>query len=495
MAAAREAGVAFLLHTAELPPSLAVLRHTNMPRLVAVQNPEEGARAKAGGAAALLARACDVASLRSLGLPVMAVADTEAEARQAMADGAIGLQPRTPGLLDASPLAAFRTRLMAGLDSMAQAFVRRGACTLPRLKIRNLDLAYPIQQGGMGVGVSWEGLAGAVASAGCVGLVSAIGTGYHGSANPRMRLGRPDGTDALNPPKALEWIVRAARERSGGRGAVGVNILCAIEGYEEAVRASIAGGAQMIVSGAGLPLGLPGMVGDADVALVPIVSSGRALQVICKQWQRKFNRLPDAVVLEGPESGGHQGFSHDGCLDPAHTLENILPEVIEERNKWGEFPILVAGGVWDHGDIQRFLALGADGVQMGTRFIGTFECDASPIFKEVILRAKAEDIGLMKSPVGLPARGVRTSLQRNIEAGTAPQVRCVSNCLSPCGHGKGAMAVGYCIADRLADAMQGKEESGLFFTGSNGAKLRELVSVRDLIEELTQDPGLQRLYA
>ncbi|NWJ42481.1 MAG: nitronate monooxygenase [Geothrix sp.] len=378
---------------------------------------------------------------------------------------------------------------------MAQAFVRRGACTLPRLKIRNLDLAYPIQQGGMGVGVSWEGLAGAVASAGCVGLVSAIGTGYHGSANPKMRLGRPDGTDALNPPKALEWIVRAARERSGGRGAVGVNILCAIEGYEEAVRASLAGGAQMIVSGAGLPLALPGYVGDADVALVPIVSSGRALQVICKQWQRKFNRLPDAVVLEGPESGGHQGFSHDGCLDPAHTLENILPEVIEERNKWGEFPILVAGGVWDHADIQRFLALGADGVQMGTRFIGTFECDASPIFKEVILRAKAEDIGLMKSPVGLPARGVRTSLQRNIEAGTAPLVRCVSNCLSPCGHGKGAMAVGYCIADRLADAMQGNEESGLFFTGSNGAKLRELVSVRDLIEELTQDPGLQRLYA
>ena len=495
MAAAREAGVAFLLHTAELPPSLAVLRHANMPRLVAVQNPEEGARAKAGGAAALLARACDVASLQSLGLPVVAMADTEAEARQAMADGAIGLQPRTPSLLDASPLAAFRARLMSGLDAMAQAFVRRGACTMPRLRIRNLDLAYPIQQGGMGVGVSWEGLAGAVAKEGCVGLVSAIGTGYHGSANPKMRLGRPDGTDALNPPKALEWIVRAARERSEGRGAVGVNILCAIEGYEAAVKASLAGGAQMIVSGAGLPLALPGYVGDADVALVPIVSSGRALQVICQQWQRKYNRLPDAVVLEGPESGGHQGFSHEGCLDPAHTLENILPEVIAERDKWGDFPILVAGGVWDHADIQRFLAAGASGVQMGTRFIGTFECDASPIFKEVILRAKAEDIGLMKSPVGLPARGVRTSLQRRIEAGTAPLVRCVSNCLSPCGHGKGAAAVGYCIADRLADAMHGDEESGLFFTGSNGAKLRELVSVRDLIEELTQDPGLQRIYA
>ncbi len=495
VAAAREAGVAFLLHTAELPPSLVMLRHANLPRLVVVQNAEEAAQAKANGASAFLARPGIVAALQYLGLPVVATAETDAEARQAMADGAIGLQPSNPSLLDSSPLAAFRTRLMAGLDSMAQTFIRRGACTLPRLRIRNLDLAYPIQQGGMGVGVSWEGLAGAVASTGCVGLVSAIGTGYHSSADPKMRLGRPDGTESLNPPKALEWIIRAARERSEGRGAVGVNILCAIEGYEAAVRASLAGGAQMIVSGAGLPLALPGYVGDADVALVPIVSSGRALNVICKQWSRKYNRLPDTVVLEGPESGGHQGFSHDGCLDPAHTLENILPEVLAERDKWGDFPVLVAGGVWDHADIQRFLTLGAGGVQMGTRFIGTFECDASPIFKEVILRAKAEDIGLMKSPVGLPARGVRTSLQRHIEAGTAPQIRCVSNCLSPCGHGKGAMAVGYCIADRLADAMQGNEESGLFFTGSNGAKLRDLISVRDLIEELTQDPGLQRLYA
>jgi nitronate monooxygenase len=494
MAAAREAGVAFLLHTAELPPSLAILRQVNLPRMVAVQNPEEAAQAKAGGASAFLARADLVSALRAFGLPIMATADTEAEARQAMNDGAIGLQPRTPSMLDASPLASFRNRLMAGLDAMAQRFVRSGSCTMPRLKIRNLDLAYPIQQGGMGVGISWEGLAGAVAHEGCVGLVSAIGTGYHGSANPKMRLGRPDGTDALNPPKALEWIIRAARERAEGRGAVGVNILCAIEGYEAAVRASLAGGAQMIVSGAGLPLALPGYVGDADVALVPIVSSGRALSVICKQWQRKYNRLPDAVVLEGPESGGHQGFSHEGCADPAHTLENILPEVIEERDKWGDFPVLVAGGVWDHADIQKFLTLGASGVQMGTRFIGTFECDASPLFKEVILRAKAEDIELMKSPVGLPARGVRTSLQRRIEAGTAPQVKCVSNCLSPCGHGKGAMAVGYCIADRLADAMRGDQENGLFFTGSNGAKLRDLVSVRDLIEELTQDPGLQRIY-
>jgi nitronate monooxygenase len=288
-------------------------------------------------------------------------------------------------------------------------------------------------------------------------------------------------------------IIRAARRRAGGRGAVGVNILCAIEGYEHAVRSSVAAGAQLIVSGAGLPLALPEYVGDADVALVPIVSSGRALGILCRQWQRKYRRLPDAVVLEGPESGGHQGLSAELCEDPGHRLENLLPEVLTERDKWGDFPVLVAGGVWDRGDIDRFLALGAAGVQMGTRFIGTFECDAHANFKDTILKARAEDIVLMKSPVGMPARGVRTALQARIEAGTAPPVRCVSQCLQPCGHGRGAADVGYCIADRLGDAWNGDAESGLFFSGSNGARLKEIVSVRDLIEELTQDPGLQRL--
>ena len=366
--------------------------------------------------------------------------------------------------------AEFTTRLMEGLDDAGQRLFRRGPGQLPRLRIRNLDLSYPIQQGGMGVGVSWEGLAGAVAREGCVGLVSAIGTGYHPSARTPQRFGRPDGTASLNPPEALDTILRAALNRAGGRGAVGVNILCAIEGYEATVRASVAAGAQLIVSGAGLPLALPDYVGDADVALVPIVSSARALGVICKQWQRKHGRVPDAVVLEGPESGGHQGFSPDQCGDPAFAVENLLPAVLAERDKWGDFPVLVAGGVWDRADILRFLAMGASGVQMGTRFIGTFECDAHVNFKETILKARAEDIVLMKSPVGMPARGVRTSLQARIEAGTAPKVRCVSQCLSPCGRGKGAVEAGYCIADRLADAWHGDRDSGLFFSGSNGAQ-------------------------
>lgn len=493
-AVAREMGVAFLLHTAELPPALASLREANLPRIVAVHSQDEAGQAKAAGASAFLARADLLPELRSLGLPVMATAETRTQAEDALAQGAAGLQPLTPGLLESAPLAAFRSRLMDGMDAGAQALVKGASCALPRLRIRNLDLAYPIQQGGMGVGISWENLAGAVAREGCVGLVSAIGTGYHAGAETQWRMGRPDGSASLNPPRALEAILRAAQERSCGRGAVGVNIMCAIEGYEAAVRASLAGGARLIVSGAGLPLALPEYVGDADVALVPIVSSARALGVICKHWSRKHHRLPDAVVLEGPESGGHQGFSHEACLDPEHTLESILPSVLEERDRWGDFPVLAAGGVWDHADIQKFLAMGASGVQMGTRFIGTFECDAAPAFKEVILRARAEDICLMKSPVGMPARGVLSRLHQSIQEGTAPKICCISNCLQPCGHGKGAASVGYCIADRLADAMRGDLEHGLFFSGTNGARLRELVSVRDLIEELTQDPGLRRVY-
>lgn len=495
LAAAREAGVAFVLHTADIAPELNLVKAANLPRIVAVTSPEEARRAQAEGASALLADAGVLGTLGPLDLPVLASADCDREARQALDAGAAGLLPRSPALLESQPLGAFRGRLMAGLDGPDQLLLRRGPSALPGLRIRNLELSYPIQQGGMGIGVSWEGLAGAVAAEGCVGLVSAIGTGYHPSARSTRRLGRPDGPAALNPPETLAGILREARARAKGRGAVGVNILCAIEGYEAAVRASLAGGAQLIVSGAGLPLALPEYVGDADVALVPIVSSARALGVICKHWQRRHGRLPDAVVLEGPESGGHQGFSVEACGSAEHSLERILPSVLAERDRWGDFPVLVAGGVWDRADIERFLALGAGGVQMGTRFIGTFECDAAPAFKETLLKAGPEDIGLMKSPVGMPARGVRTQLQRDVDAGCAPAIRCVSHCLQPCGQGRGAREAGYCIADRLADAQAGDTARGLFFSGSNGARLKELVSVHDLVEELTQDPGLQRRAA
>ena len=492
MSAAREAGVAFVLHTADLDADLDVLQRCAIPRVAVVATVDEARQARNRGASALLALAEEVAALQVVGLPVLADVRDAAEARQAMAAGAVGLQPRNPELLNDPALAPFAARLMDGLPETSQRALLKGPAPLPRLRIRHLDLPYPIFQGGMGVGVSWEGLAGAVASEGCVGLVSAIGTGYHPAARVPKVQGRPQGFAALNPPDMLAHIIREARDRAQGRGAVGANILCAIEGYEPAVKAAVEAGAQLIVSGAGLPLALPEMVGDAEVALVPIISSARALSLLCRQWSRKYGRLPDAVVLEGPQSGGHQGFSLDQCADPACTLEAILPSVLEERDRWGEFPVLVAGGIWDRSDIERFLALGASGVQMATRFIGTFECDAHPVFKDTLLKAEAEDIVLMKSPVGMPARGVRTRLQERIEAGCAPVTRCISRCLRPCAGGQGAREAGYCIADRLADAWNGDAESGLFFSGTNGARLKELVHVRDLVEELTQDPGLGR---
>ncbi len=490
LAAAREAGVAFVLHTQDLDVS--ALHNCLIPRVAVVTTVEEARAAHAGGASALLTQADAVEGMTSLGLPMIASVETADEIRRALDAGATALQPRNPGLLTEPALRDFSARLMDGLDATAQDNLLHGDNPLPRLRIRNLDLTYPIIQGGMGVGVSWDRLAGSVASNGCVGLISAIGTGYHSSA-PAVQGGRrPMGAENMNPPEVLAGIVREARRKANGHGAVGVNILCAIEGYEAAVKASVAGGAQLIISGAGLPMGLPGMVGDADVALVPIVSSARALAVICRQWSRKFGRLPDAVVLEGPESGGHQGVAAEECGLPEHRLEALLPAVLAERDRWGTFPVIVAGGVWDRADIDRFLAMGASGVQMATRFIGTFECDAHPNFKETILKADAEDIVLMKSPVGMPARGVRTALQRRIEAGTAPTIACLSQCLLPCERGRGAREAGYCIADRLADAWHGKEESGLFFCGSNGSRLKEMLSVHDLLEELTQDPGLSR---
>jgi len=128
--------------------------------------------------------------------------------------------------------------------------------------------------------------------------------------------------------------------------------------------------------------------------------------------------------------------------------------------------------------------MGCSGVQMATRFIATYECDASPKFKEVLKDAKEEDIKLFKSPVGLPARGVKTNLQKMIEEKTAPKVACISNCVAPCHSGVEARAVGYCIADRLSDAYYGETETGLFFTGSNGYKIDKVISVKELMNKL-----------
>jgi len=246
-------------------------------------------------------------------------------------------------------------------------------------------------------------------------------------------------------------------------------------------------GINIIITGAGLPTNMPEFTQDyPDVALVPIVSSARALKLICKKW-KKYNRVPDAIIVEGPLSGGHQGFKYEDCFKEEFQLENIVGPVIEEAKNWGEdIPIIAAGGVWDKNDIDKFIAMGCTGVQMATRFIGTFECDAHANLKNVLLNAKEEDIKLGKSPVGLPARSVKTNLQFSMENNTAPKVQCISNCVAPCNRGVEAKAVGYCIADRLGAAYNGDEDTGLFFTGANGYRIKKIITVKELITKLTQ---------
>lgn len=494
----------FLIHEYDLlPERLEAIRAWGLPRLVVVSNREEAITAKNNGASALMAtEGIDlIERLRQIivasSLPCFAPIANDAEyGRELLTQGAYGLQLKSPSLIRSGAagfLANFRKRLSKsmGADNFKD-LIDKPSPVLPSLKIRNIEVPYPIIQGGMGIGISWDRLAGNVAKNGCIGIVSAIGTGYRYPGLIKTRDGRPDQQESTHSSEALRRIISSAFAIAQGHGAIGVNVMCAINGYERVVRTSVESGAQLIISGAGLPLNLPGYVDD-NVALVPIISSARALRLICKSWERKFNRLPDAVVLEGPESGGHQGFSAEHCKDPNFALGAILPSIVQERDLWGKFPIIAAGGVWDRHDIDRLLAIGAEGVQMGTRFIGTFECDAHSNFKEVILTSSKSTIALHDSPVGMPARGVITALHRKIAEGTAPKVKCVSNCIAPCEHGKGAVQVGYCIADRLGDSMNGNKELGLFFTGSNGWKLTDLIPVQDLIGEITEDYGLNQL--
>ncbi|WP_107930181.1 nitronate monooxygenase [Campylobacter concisus] len=357
---------------------------------------------------------------------------------------------------------------------------------LKPLKIGKYEIKYPIFQGGMGLGISWDKLAGNVSLEGGLGIISSVGTGYYENRKfiDKELNAKPFGSENFYSTKGLRAVIENARKICGDLP-LGVNIMYAANDYARVVKDACEAGINIIVSGAGLPTNLPEFTQNfKEIALVPIVSSAKALKIICKRWLQRYERLPDAVVLEGPLSGGHQGFTYEQCLDPEFSLFNLIPQVKAEIKEWGDFPLIAAGGIWDKNDIEKAISLGADGVQMGTRFIGTHECDADIGFKEVLLAAEEKDIELIKSPVGYPARGIRTNLINLVDKRMGPKIQCISNCVSPCQRGKEAKQVGYCIADRLFDAYSGKKESGLFFTGANGYKLKELISVKELMHKL-----------
>lgn len=354
------------------------------------------------------------------------------------------------------------------------------------LKIGKYIIEKPIVQGGMGVGISWDKLAGNVSKEGGLGVISAVGTGYYENKKYASKLvaGRPLDALGFYSKEGFDAIIKNARKVCGNKP-LAANILYAINDYGRVVQDACESGIDIIITGAGLPTNMPEFTeGYPDVALVPIVSSAKALKIICKRWKQRYNRLPDAVVLEGPKSGGHQGFTYEQCSMPENQLENLVRPVVEEAALWGDIPVIAAGGIWDKSDIEEMMSLGASGVQMGTRFIATHECDAHENFKKVLLDAKKEDIQLFSSPVGYPAQGIRTNLTELVEKREGPAIKCISNCVAPCNRGEEAKEVGYCIADRLSDAYEGNLETGLFFSGTNGYRVDKIISVKELMEKL-----------
>lgn len=360
--------------------------------------------------------------------------------------------------------------------------------TLKPLKIGKHTIKYPIFQGGMGVGISWDELAGNVSKEGALGIISAVGTGYYKKMQFVEKIVSSKPFEAINfySKCALNEIFKNARKICGNN-ALGANILYAINEYGRVVRDACEAGANIIVTGAGLPTNMPEFTKNfPDVALVPIVSSVKALRILCKRWEERYQRVPDAIIVEGPLSGGHQGFKYEDCFKEEFQLENLVPQIVLEAKKWGEIPVIAAGGIWDRNDIDTMIALGASGVQMGTRFLGTKECDAKA-YADILPHTQKDDIKLVKSPVGYPARAINVGVLQRLQEGNAPRVKCISNCVSPCHRGVEAKAVGYCIADSLGKGHLGDKEEGLYFSGANGYRIKEIISVKELIQELTQE--------
>lgn len=350
--------------------------------------------------------------------------------------------------------------------------------SLPSLKIGDLTAKYPIIQGGMGVGISLSSLAGAVAKEGGIGVISAAQPGFREpdfSSNPL----------AANL-RALAYHIRRAKEISGG-GIIGVNIMCALTHYEEYVRCSIDSGADLIISGAGLPSDLPKFTQGSSIKIAPIVSPPKTARVLLRLWDTHYHRVPDLVVIEGPKAGGHLGYKPEeieqlGTTGYDKQIKEILTIVHEYEQKYGQaIPVVFAGGVFDRHDIEHYLSLGCSGVQMATRFVVTEECDASDAYKQAYLRARKEDITLIKSPVGMPGRAVRNTFLKLHETEPEKISHCYQ-CLKKCDR----TSIPYCITTALTRAAEGKVDDSLLFCGENAWRLTEMTTVHDLMQELCE---------
>lgn len=349
------------------------------------------------------------------------------------------------------------------------------------MKLGNRELALPLIQGGMGVGVSMGGLAGAVAAQGAMGTLSTADAGWN----------EPD--FAAHPQqanlRALRREVQRAKRLAAGAGLVAVNAMVATRQYADSVRTALEAGADAIVSGAGLPLELPALAEGFEALLAPIVSGPRAAQLICRTWAKRYGRVPDFVVLEGCQAGGHLGFEEADLLaGRCAPLSQLIPQVLAAlrpfEEKFGRaIPLFCAGGVATGAEMARCTRLGAAGAQLATRFIATEECDAGQGYKDVLLAARPEDLRIIHSPVGMPGRAVNSPLVQRLAAGMRqPPAHC-SGCIKSCRPAE----TPFCITHALIEAVKGNWEEGLFFSGSRVDLVDRMRTVPDLIDELMKE--------
>lgn len=352
------------------------------------------------------------------------------------------------------------------------------------LKIGNLSVAVTIIQGGMGVGISLSGLASAVANEGGIGVIASAGIGllYKDLSKKFLE------ASILG----LKEEIRKAREKT--IGVIGVNVLVAMTNFADMIKTSISEKVDLIITGAGLPLDLPSFLKkDSITKLIPIVSSARATKIICEKWREKYDYLPDAVIVEGPKAGGHLGFKEEQINTNDYSLEKLVPEIVRELKPFEEkcnhpIPLIAAGGIYTGEDIHNILELGASGVQMGTRFVTTEECDASQAFKEAYINAKEKDIEIIKSPVGMPGRAILSNFLTKVKAGKKQPKKCPFKCIKTCDITKSP----YCIIIALINALKGNFENGFAFAGSNAFRSSKISSVKEIFQALLKEYTLSK---
>lgn len=350
-----------------------------------------------------------------------------------------------------------------------------------KLVIGNLVAEVPVIQGGMGVGVSLSSLAGAVAKHGGIGMLSTAQIGY-----------REEGFDKTPIEcnlRAIPKELAKAREIAEG-GIIGANVMVATRDYDRYIKALVDAGIDLIVSGAGLPMDLPALTQGSSVKIGPIVSGKKALSVIVKYWTKKYDYLPDVVVVEGPKAGGHLGFSKEelmhyeehGYEEYDEVIREVLQYAKEIEEETGKLlPVVIAGGIYEKSDMDHYLAMGANGVQMGTRFVTTAECDASPQYKQAYLNSKKEDIKIVDSPVGMPGRAIVTDFFEQAKKGVYHDGcrQCIKGCKPD--------QIPYCITGALIRAVKGNVQNGLVFCGSNAYRCQKIENVKDIMEEFRED--------